>query len=318
MEMKITPTGTCYEDAWRYVKEHEDTVLVHGSVLSEDGKRVNHAWVEDLFEIWEPQHDVIWRKHDWELAAKPEEYARYPHERALIMAVRTNNFGPWTSEEQAQTRCDPQKIVDSAEGIRIQDARLFNCLEEQLPAEKEKFFETEVVTHLCHGTRRKETPEELKKKGFCTWNLPELEKMMGEAIEEATKHRYIGPRTGKHIERFKERGLQEGQSSYRPFLYTTAMGDNACCSWADRNPEIVWDILWAHLKPEVTREVLRGLFGDPIKVKVKIPVTVREMFHPQNINTGMKCFKPEEIISVEPCTEEDIKRAYERDVTEPG
>jgi len=310
---KITPTGTCYEDAWRYAKENEFRVLVHGSVLSDDSKRVNHAWVEELFEIWEPQHKTVWKKHDWEQAVKPEEHARYPQERALIMAIRTNNFGPWTSEEQAQTKCNPQKIVDSTKDIADLDKRLMFCLEEQLPNEKANFFETEVTVNLCHGTRRKETLEELKEKGFCTWDLPELEGMMNEAIEEMAKHRYIGPRTGKHIEMYKERGLREGQSSYRPFLYATGMGDNACCSWADRNPEIIWDVLWAHLKPEVTREVLNELFGDPIKVKVKTRVDVRSMFGPQNINTKKKCFKPEEIISIEKCTEEEIKRAYERD-----
>lgn len=314
----MEPTGTCYEDALRYIREREDAVLVHGSVLSEDGRRVNHAWVEEFLDIWapsiwEPEHSVIWKKHDWEQVAKPEEHARYPWERALIMTVRTNNFGPWTEEEQAQTRCDPQKIIDTAKDPRDMDQRLFNCLEEQLPDEHEKFFETEVTVNLCHGTRRKEAPEELKENGFCTWDLPELEKMMSEAIDEMTKHRYIGPRTGKRVEMWKERGLREGQASFRPYLYATAMGDNACCSWADRNPEIIWDVLWAHLKPEVTRAALHELFGDPLRVKVRTQVEVRAMFGAQNINTKKKCFKPEEIISVELCTEEDIRKAYERD-----
>lgn len=93
------PTGTCYEDAWRYLLKEEEGELVHGSVQT-IGKRINHAWVElPTGFIWEPESEEFIKKSDFYERAEPQVQARFSVEEASVMAARTKNFGPWTEEE---------------------------------------------------------------------------------------------------------------------------------------------------------------------------------------------------------------------------
>ncbi len=95
------PTGTCYEDAWRYLMKEESGQLIHGTVLSL-GKRMNHAWVEtDAGYIWEPQTGGYFAYNAWQAAAEPVEEHRYTTEEAAIMLARTGKHGPWTDKERA-------------------------------------------------------------------------------------------------------------------------------------------------------------------------------------------------------------------------
>jgi len=81
-----TPTGTCYQDAWRFLIKEESGCLIHGTVSSL-GKRIGHAWVEtDAGFVWEPQTAGYFRYSDWQAAAEPIEEARYTPEEASITA----------------------------------------------------------------------------------------------------------------------------------------------------------------------------------------------------------------------------------------
>jgi len=92
-------TGTCYEDAWRYLIKEEEGELVHGSLqLSKEGKRVNHAWVElPTGYIYEPQTDSFFEKPDFERMFSPKEDARYTVTEAAIMLAHMGKHGPWSS-----------------------------------------------------------------------------------------------------------------------------------------------------------------------------------------------------------------------------
>jgi hypothetical protein len=96
------PTGTCYEDAWRFLIKEEEGELVHGTVQT-IGKRINHAWVEtETGYIWEPESGEFMKKAYFYERAKPRVEARYTAEEAAMMAARTKNFGPWTEQERHQ------------------------------------------------------------------------------------------------------------------------------------------------------------------------------------------------------------------------
>jgi len=95
------PTGTCYQDAWRFVIKEGEGHLIHGTVWNGD-KRVGHAWVEtETGYIWEPETKKFYTKLGFESAAAPVEQHRYTPTEASVMAARTKNFGPWTDEEVA-------------------------------------------------------------------------------------------------------------------------------------------------------------------------------------------------------------------------
>jgi len=94
------PYGTCYEDAWRYLIREEEGELVHGTVQT-IGKRIGHAWVElPTGFIWEPESGEFMKKSYFYKRAQPEVHNRYTAEQAAIMAARTGNLGPWTTQER--------------------------------------------------------------------------------------------------------------------------------------------------------------------------------------------------------------------------
>lgn len=100
MVSPITPSGTCYEDAWRYLFKEGEGELIHGTVFSK-GKRIGHAWVKlPTGYIWEPQTRTYYSFAGFNDVAAPQEEHRYTKEEAAIMAARTKNFGPWTDEER--------------------------------------------------------------------------------------------------------------------------------------------------------------------------------------------------------------------------
>jgi len=97
----IAPTGTCYEDAWRYLIKEEEGLLVHGSVqFSAEAPRVNHAWVElSTGWVWEPQTKSYYTIEDFQIMSPMEEH-RYTSEQAAIIVARSGNMGPWSEEER--------------------------------------------------------------------------------------------------------------------------------------------------------------------------------------------------------------------------
>jgi hypothetical protein len=97
----VSPTGTCYQDAWRFLIKEEEGDLVHGTVQT-IGKRIKHAWVElPTGYIWEPESGEYLKKEYFYERALPEVDGRYNYEEAAVMLARTKNFGPWTKEEES-------------------------------------------------------------------------------------------------------------------------------------------------------------------------------------------------------------------------
>ena len=97
------PTGTCYQDAWRFLAKQDEGFLIHGSTkLSAEAPRVNHAWIElTTGWIWEPQTGQYFLVEDFRIMSPIEEH-RYTSEQAAIMIARTGNMGPWSEEERTQ------------------------------------------------------------------------------------------------------------------------------------------------------------------------------------------------------------------------
>jgi len=95
--------GTCYEDAWRFLIKQDEGFLIHGSVqLTEEGKRINHAWVElTTGWVWEPQTKQYFTVEDFKMFA-PAEDARYSAEEAAIMVAQAGKHGPWSTEERQE------------------------------------------------------------------------------------------------------------------------------------------------------------------------------------------------------------------------
>jgi len=100
MPQTTVPWGRCYEDAWRFVIREGEGELVHGTVQT-IGKRIGHAWVETKSgDILEPESGELMKKDFFYERAQPKVEARYNAEEAAIMVARTNNFGPWTKEDE--------------------------------------------------------------------------------------------------------------------------------------------------------------------------------------------------------------------------
>ena len=59
-------------------------------------------------------------------------------------------------------------------------------------------------------------------------------------------------------------------------------------------------------------KILGELFGEPKTIKIRVKVPLRKLIgSPQNLNTGLQCFKPEEILDVKECSHEDVVKAYD-------
>jgi hypothetical protein len=112
------PTGTCYQDTWRFLIKEQEGHLVHGTVWSKD-KRIGHAWIEtETGYIWEPETNRFYNKTAFSDIAAPVEDNRYTATEASIMAARSQNFGPWSNEERLNylKRKLPATIPSEPEG----------------------------------------------------------------------------------------------------------------------------------------------------------------------------------------------------------
>ncbi len=96
-------TGTCYQDAWRFLVKQDEGFLIHGSVqLSAEAPRINHAWVElTTGWVWEPQTGQYFTVEDFHIMSPTEGY-RYTSEEAAVMVARSGNMGPWSNEERME------------------------------------------------------------------------------------------------------------------------------------------------------------------------------------------------------------------------
>ena len=92
--------GRCYELSGRYVSVHPDTILVHGKIVNpieRKGllKEIEHAWVEEGNEIFDPCMDVRWPKQIYESFFKAKPYKKYTHDEVNKISLKTRHWGPW-------------------------------------------------------------------------------------------------------------------------------------------------------------------------------------------------------------------------------
>lgn len=162
-----------------------------------------------------------------------------------------------------------------------------------------QFLDEEREFIVWHGTRRKESPEELKKYGFCTYTTPEADKWLEEEAEKAgksSKLTFNGESIARRVNELKRLVREPG----RQVFSATAIEEDVP-GWADRNPEFMYDLLTHRLPKEEWEAILREKFGPRLKVTVKLKLPVRQVLGvPQDIHTEIRCFSPEQIVDVTP------------------
>lgn len=107
--------GRCYELAWRFLRDYKEGTLIHGAVFGGERPRwVNHAWVELDDAVYEPQTDSLYRKEAFyrDLKAKPAQ--RYTWLEAATLALKTYNYGPWSSSESEFGTTETQLLPQTA------------------------------------------------------------------------------------------------------------------------------------------------------------------------------------------------------------
>jgi hypothetical protein len=107
--------GLCFQLAFQHVTDQEEGTLVHGKVWSPKlGQMIDHAWViTETGYVYEPVSDRYFeRKSLYETYRMKEENIYTPTE-ARKMALRTNNYGPWSDEERQKAHREvTMRILD--------------------------------------------------------------------------------------------------------------------------------------------------------------------------------------------------------------
>lgn len=163
-------------------------------------------------------------------------------------------------------------------------------------------LERYVTATVWHGTRRKESDEELRQEGFCTYEPKQVEEWLDEALNLIVEKTNPGPRTLKRLQQLKTQIARQAHESWRRQLSVSAFEEDSC-GWGFRNPELVHDFLYRAVgdKRELFNEILTELFGEPRKIKITTEVPVSGLLNPQDIHLPVLCIKPKEIVSIEPC-----------------
>jgi len=170
---------------------------------------------------------------------------------------------------------------------------------------------------IWHGTRRKETPQEIKQKGFCTWHHPvdvlheiiealdhfnKLDKLKDTLVQNVVANicRFGYGEKGLYVDIENPENQKEWAKDWAPELKQTIAPRT--CSYALRNPEIITEVLaYAGVKSNEIRQYLRQKYGKPYAIKLK--GTVKTAYPILNEATGCTCFEPEDIEEVYECPE---------------
>jgi len=95
--------GLCYHEAFKFLpkvrNEYGSCILIHGSILLKDGKRVGHGWIELLGEgiVWDSLNGFL-PKLDFYNALSPEVIETYTPEEAAKLWIKHGHTGPWNSD----------------------------------------------------------------------------------------------------------------------------------------------------------------------------------------------------------------------------
>lgn len=188
------------------------------------------------------------------------------------------------------------------------------------------FLDEIVTATVWHGTRRREPIADLKRYGFCSYTYQQAVRWLDEAHRRLVGKTKAGPRTTKHLEKWKQSRLTGVKDPHRGQFSVTAIEEDACgesphdvftgkpdsasllSGWADRNPEFVYDYLMMRATPQQLDQILTEMFGKPLKVKLRVRMRVRQLMNPQDIHIPQRCFKPSEILEITPCPPKTAKQ----------
>ena len=211
----------------------------------------------------------------------------------------------------------PQQLIDSGLSGEALITALFNRSLELPTDESRAFLDQEVETRVWHGTRRRESIEDLKRSGFCSYTREQAVRWLEEASKRLCEKLRAGPRVCKSLDRKQAGILLEVSQPYRGKFSVTGRESAACGEdepenlmggWADRNPEFIWDSFGWRATPKVANEILTEMFGRPLKVELRVKVKAHQLVSPQDMHLEQRCFRPEEIVSITPCPPK-VKRA---------
>ena len=88
--------GRCYELAYKFIKDHPEAKLIHGSIRgSGEEKRIKHAWCEVGDKVFDGILGKMVPKWLYAEMFNPEITKTFTHEQALINLVKSKNYGPW-------------------------------------------------------------------------------------------------------------------------------------------------------------------------------------------------------------------------------
>lgn len=150
---------------------------------------------------------------------------------------------------------------------------------------------------VWHGTRRKESLDDIRHNGICTYTPLQAYIWIDEAVDRAKRSPHLRSKRTLDI-----RAKYVKESIIRPermTLYVTAFEDDAA-SWAYRNPEFIYDVLWSVLPENEWSRILYEMFGPCVKITVNIKLKVVYVIGvPQNIPSEYSCFQPNDILNVE-------------------
>jgi hypothetical protein len=98
-----TRLGRCYELADKYVIDHPNSILVHGSICGtqfiRDLKRIGHAWTEENGIAFDPVTEWSMPKESYLQIMNAKEEKRYTYNQASSLMLGTKHFGPWPTIE---------------------------------------------------------------------------------------------------------------------------------------------------------------------------------------------------------------------------
>ena len=97
--------GRCYELSGRYVMDHPESTLVHGSIQGMGNPRIGHAWaITKDGQVWEPATNQEYSPVVFNAVFNPHEDKRYPWSDALAKMTEHGTFGPWDEATKIEKR----------------------------------------------------------------------------------------------------------------------------------------------------------------------------------------------------------------------
>lgn len=117
--------GQCYILSGRYVMDHPDYKLVHGTITRKDGYTIQHAWTEKqtqvgkypMVMVYDPVMDLElpWDAYERLLGAKVEK--KYTAEQMGITMLKAKHWGPWELTEDIFKPASSQDVASRKEEL---------------------------------------------------------------------------------------------------------------------------------------------------------------------------------------------------------